>query len=133
MPRGRPGPGVPLSSGEIGEVVVLARGELSCEDAALAVRVALALPLGGLTVRLVLVDSASVLGLAEAPDLSPWSGGLARELEALLEEEKAPVLVEMESLTALGLADRTLRPGVDVASRAEVAAVCSAASKCLVL
>ena len=98
----------------------------------MAVRVALALPLGGLTVRLVLVDSASVLGLAEVPDLSPWSGGLARELEALLEEE-APVLVEMESLEALGLADRTLRPGVEVASRAEVAAVCSAASKCLVL
>ena len=99
----------------------------------MAVRVALALPLGGLTVQLVLVDSASVLGLAEVPDLSPWSGGLARELEALLEEEEAPVLVEMESLEALGLADRTLRPGVDVASRAEVAAVCSAASKCLVL
>jgi hypothetical protein len=115
------------------EVVVLARGDLALEDAALAVRVALALPLGGVTVRLILVDAASALALAEPPELGPWSGGLARELEALIVEEEVPVLVEMESLAALGLADRALRPRVEVASRAEVVAVCGSSGSFLVL
>lgn len=114
-------------------MVVLARGDLAHEDAALAVRVALALPLGGVNVRLVLVDSASTLGLADPPLPGPWSGGLARELEALIGEEEVPVLVEMESLAALGLAERALRPGVQVASRADVIAICGSAASCLVL
>jgi hypothetical protein len=122
-----------MNSNRSEEVVVLARGDLALEDAALAVRVALALPLGGVTVRLILVDAASALALAEPPELGPWSGGLARELEALIVEEEVPVLVEMESLAALGLADRALRPRVEVASRAEVAAVCGSSGSFLVL
>jgi hypothetical protein len=114
-------------------VVVLARGDLALEDAAMAVRVALALPLGGVDVRLVLVDSASALGLADPPEPGPWSGGLTRELEALIGEEEVPVLVEMESLAALGLAERALRPGVEVASRAEVIAACGSSRSVLVI
>lgn len=114
-------------------IVVLARGELSNDDAALAVRVALALPLSGLAVRLLLVDSASVLGLFDSPELGPWSPGLARELDALLTDEEVPVLVEQESLAELGLAGRPLRPGVDTAPRSKVAAICAAADSCLVL
>lgn len=113
--------------------MVLARGELSSEAPALAVRIALALPLAGVTVRLVLVDAASVLALADAPDLAPWSGALVPELEALVDKEGAPVLVELESLAALGLAERALRPGVEVVPRSEVAEVCAGAFSCLVL
>lgn len=113
--------------------MVVARGDLSRDDAALAVRVALALPLGGLAVRLLLVDSASALGLLDPPDLSPWSAGVERELDALGADEEVQVLVEQESLAALGLADRPLRPGLQVVPRSEVAEVCAAASGCLVL
>lgn len=115
------------------DFVVLARGDLDVEDAALAVRVALALPLGGLTVRLVLAEAASALALADPPQLGAWTGGLTRELESLIGEEEVPVLVELESLAGLGLAERVLRPGVEVASRAEVIAVCGSAASCLVL
>lgn len=116
-----------------GEVVVLARGDLAGEEAALAVRIALALPLAGITVRLILADAASALGLADPPQLGPWTGGLVREMEALIGEEEVPVLVEMESLADMGLAERVLRPGVEAASRAEVVAVCAASRSCLVL
>gem|GEM_PF-2570589 len=113
--------------------MVLARGKLSTDEAALAVRVALALPLGGLQVRLLLVGGASALSLFEPPDLGPWSGGLARELEALISEEEVPVLVEQESLAALGLAERRLRAGIETVPRSEVAEICAAADSCLVL
>jgi hypothetical protein len=114
-------------------VVVLARGGLSGDDAALAVRVALALPLGGLTVRLLLLDGASPMSLFDPPDLGAWSAGLDRELGALISEEEVPVLVEQESLAALGLAQRRLRPGVQTVPRAQVAGICAAADNCLVL
>lgn len=113
--------------------MVLARGQLSSEDPALAVRIALALPLGGVTVLLALVEAASALALADPPDLGPWSGGLVAELEALVNDEIVPVLVELESLAELGLAERTLRQGVEVLPSAELIAVCSAARSCLVL
>jgi hypothetical protein len=122
-----------VKSGRTKSVVVLARGELSRDDAALAVRVALALPLSGLTVRLLLVDAASALGLADPPDLGAWSGGLARELESLVSDEEVPVLVEQESLAALGFSDRRLRPGVETVPRSQVPTVCAAADSCLVL
>ncbi|HVB52831.1 MAG TPA: hypothetical protein VNF24_01380 [Candidatus Acidoferrales bacterium] len=115
------------------EVVVLARGDLAVEEAALAIRIALALPLGGVTVRLILADSASALALADPPQLGPWSGGVARELEALIGEEEVPVLVEMESLAALGLAERPLHAGVEVATRAEVVEACGSCVSLLVL
>ncbi|HUY56705.1 MAG TPA: hypothetical protein VMV12_02625 [Candidatus Micrarchaeaceae archaeon] len=117
----------------IRDVLVISRGELSTEAPALAVRVALALPLGGLNTRLVLVDATVTLGLADAADLSPWSGRMTRELDALIKEQETPVLVELESLRTLGLEERTLRRGVDVATRAEVTALCAAADLCLVL
>ena len=113
--------------------MILARGGLAGEEAALAVRIAIALPLGGTSTRLVLVGSASALGLADPPDLSPWSGALSRELEALTGEADVPVLVETESLIALGLEDRHLRDGVDVISRREVMATLGRAANCLVL
>jgi hypothetical protein len=115
------------------DIVVLARSRLSGERAALAVRVALALPLGGISTRLILVDSASALGLEAVPDLSLWSGGLDRELEALVTEEGAAVLVEQESLEELGLAGRPLRAGAALVGRDQVAAFCGAAGSCLVL
>ncbi|HVC22470.1 MAG TPA: hypothetical protein VNH82_03450 [Candidatus Dormibacteraeota bacterium] len=120
-------------TGERREVVVLARGALDREESAFAVRVALALPLGGLTVRLVLVDSASALALATPPQLGAWTGGLTTELETLIREEEVPVVAELESLVALGLADRDLRPGVEVATRTEVITICGSAATCLVL
>jgi hypothetical protein len=122
-----------VKSAKTKSVVVLARGELSRDDAALALRVALALPLGGLAVRLLLVGAASALGLSDPPDLGPWSGGLARELESLVSDEEVPVLVEQESLAALGLSDRGLRLGVETVPRSEVSAICAAADSCLVL
>ncbi|MGH7704920.1 MAG: hypothetical protein ACRENY_03550 [Candidatus Dormibacteria bacterium] len=116
-----------------GEVVVLARGELAQEGPALAVRVALALPLAGLRSRLLLTDSASALALEALPDLSPWSGALERELEALLGEDEGSVMVELESLVALGLDDRQLRGGIELATRTDLDAICAAADHCLVL
>jgi hypothetical protein len=115
------------------ELVVLARGDLSLEDAALAIRIALALPLGGVAVRLILADSASALALADPPELGPWTGSLTREFEALIGDQDVPVLVELESLVQLGMADRELRPGVEVASRAEVVAACGSSGSFLVL
>lgn len=114
-------------------MVVLARGGLDREDAALAVRIALALPLEGAAVQLVLVDSASLLALADPPDLAPWGGGLLRELEALLDDDETTVLVETESLALTGLDDQPLRPGVEVATRAEVTSICGLARACLVI
>lgn len=122
-----------MNSTAIRSVLVLARGDLSRDDAALAVRVALALPLGGLAVSLLLVDSACALSLFDPPDLGAWSGGLARELDALVSDEAVPVLVEQESLVALGLAERRLRPGVETVRRSQVPTICAAADSCLVL
>jgi hypothetical protein len=122
-----------VTSAKTKSVVVLARGELSSDDAALAVRVALALPLGGLAVRLLLTDSASALGLLKAPELGPWSAGLAQELDALVSDEEIRVMVEQESLAAMGLAGRRLRPGVETVPRAQVEAICATADSCLVL
>ncbi|MGH7641745.1 MAG: hypothetical protein ACRENX_01790 [Candidatus Dormibacteria bacterium] len=115
------------------DLVVLARGRLDDEYPALAIRVALVLPLAGVNVRLILADAASSLALEEAPTLGPWTGGLARALESLIGEEGVPVLVETESLVELGLAGRALRPGVAAASRAEVVAACSQSGSFLVL
>lgn len=122
-----------MNSTAIRSLLVVARGDLSRDDAALAVRVALALPLGGLAVSLLLVDSASALGLFDLPDLSPWSVGLARELDALISDEEVPVLVEQESLVALGLTERRLRLGVETVPRSQVPTICAAADSCLVL
>jgi hypothetical protein len=122
-----------VNSTAIRSLLVVARGDLSRDDAALAVRVALALPLGGLAVSLLLVDSASALGLFDLPDLSPWSVGLARELDALISDEEVPVLVEQESLVALGLTERRLRLGVETVPRSQVPTICAAADSCLVL
>ncbi|MGC2192008.1 MAG: hypothetical protein WA751_06715 [Candidatus Dormiibacterota bacterium] len=122
-----------MSSSNGQQLVVLARGDLSLEDAALAIRIALALPLGGVTVRLILADSASALALAEPPELGPWTGSLSREFEALIRDQEVPVLVELESLVQLGMADRELRLGVEVASRAEVVAACGSSGSFLVL
>jgi hypothetical protein len=122
-----------MNSTAIRSVLVLARGDLSRDDAALGVRVALALPLGGLAVTLLLVDSASALGLLDPPDLGPWSAGLALELEALVSNEEVPILVEQESLAELGLAERPLRPGVERVPRSQVPTICAAADSCLVL
>ena len=82
---------------------------------------------------LLLVDSASALGLFDLPDLSPWSVGLARELDALISDEEVPVLVEQESLVALGLTERRLRLGVETVPRSQVPTICAAADSCLVL
>ncbi|MGA8206922.1 MAG: hypothetical protein WB801_08570 [Candidatus Dormiibacterota bacterium] len=122
-----------MNSAAIKSVLLLARGDLSRDDAALAVRVALALPLGGLSVSLLLVDSAAALGLSNPPDLGPWSGGLGRELEALVGDGEVPVLVEQESLVALGLAEPPLRPGVETVPRSQVPAICAEADICLVV
>jgi len=122
-----------VSPGRSDELVVLGRGELDREDSGLAVRVALALPLAGLGARLVLLDAFSTLGLADPPALGRWSAGVVRELESVLADHDTPVLVELESLASLGLADRPLRDGVELIARSEVAAICGSARACLVL
>ncbi|MGH7608641.1 MAG: DsrE family protein [Candidatus Dormibacteria bacterium] len=121
-----------MSRPNVPHAVVLARGSLAGEAAPLAVRVALALPLAGLEVRLLLAGPASLLGLAEPPDLGPWGGALERELQALIEEDVA-IGVEQESLATLGLEGRPLRPGVAKLGRSEVEELCATAGTCLVL
>ena len=115
------------------EVVVLARGGLADESGLLALRVALAIPLGGARVRLLLAGPASMLGLARALELGARGSQLDRELDSLLNDEEAPVGVELESLAELGLSDRELRPGVDPISRAELEDACGRARHCLVI
>ncbi|MHB1500721.1 MAG: hypothetical protein ACYCYK_06075 [Candidatus Dormibacteria bacterium] len=113
-------------------LLVLARGSLADESAHLAVRVALALPLGGSRVILALVDTASALAL---PEMDPGGRGhqLVREFEALTSDEDVPVLVERESLERLGLAGRTMRPGISLIDRDELEQLCRVVSGCLVL
>jgi hypothetical protein len=122
-----------MNPGTGDDILVLARGELALESSALAVRLALALPLGGLQARLVLADSASALALADPPDLTPWSGALTRELEALIDDPDVPVSVEADSLASIGLGDRPLREGIEVVSRQQVLAACASSRSCLVL
>jgi len=115
------------------EVVVLARGGLADEAALLAIRVALAIPLGGSRVRLLLAGPASMLGLLEAPRIGARGSQVDREMEALINDEEAPVAVERESLTELGCLDRPLRRGVNLVSRAELEDACGRARHCLVI
>jgi hypothetical protein len=113
-------------------VVVLARGSLADDSAHLAVRVALALPLGGAQVILALADTATAIAV---PEVDPGGRGrqLSRELDALTSDEEVPIWVERESLQRLGLVDRTLRPGVVVVSRGELEQLCLRARSCLVI
>jgi sulfur relay (sulfurtransferase) DsrF/TusC family protein len=111
------------------EVVVLARGRLADESATLALRVALAIPLGGASVRLLLTGATCLLALADPSELGSH---VEREMTSLIRDEEAPVQVERESLTQLGLAEAALRPGVEVVSRAEMEAACARARHCLV-
>ncbi len=121
-----------MSSGS-DEVVVLARGGLADEAALLALRVALAIPLGGSPVRLLLAGSACLLGLADAPSIGTRGSQVDREMDALLNDEEAPVAVERESLIELGCLDRPLRRGVSLVPRAEVEDACGRARHCLVI
>ncbi len=114
-------------------MVVLARGELAGDSPGLGVRMALALPLGGVEVTLVLAGAAAALGLERAPQLEGWASGVERELEALVREEEAPLLVERESLTLLGLAERPLRRGAVSVDRDQLAELVGRAEACLVL
>lgn len=115
-----------------GAVVVLARGSLAGDTAHLAVRVALALPLGGSRVVLALVDAAAALALPEA-DPGGHGSQLARELESLTEDEEVPILVERDSLVRLGFGDRGLRRGAVAVDGEELRRVCLMARSCLVL
>ncbi len=117
----------------VDEVVVLARGGLADESGLLALRMALAIPLGGSRVRLLLVGAAATFGLSSPPDLGARGSQLDRELDSLLRDEEAPVGVERESLAELGLSDRELRGGVDRVSRAELEDICGRARHCLVI
>jgi len=54
-------------------------------------------------------------------------------MEALINDEEAPVAVERESLTELGCLDRPLRRGVNLVSRAELEDACGRARHCLVI
>ncbi|HVD04048.1 MAG TPA: hypothetical protein VNF75_07980 [Candidatus Dormibacteraeota bacterium] len=119
-------------AGPIEEVVVLARGSLSDDSGVLAVRVGLAIPLGGARVVLLLVDTAAALGV-EGVTPGGRGGQLSREIAALIEDEESPVMVEEESLWTLGLSDRTLRPGVKRIDRSVVEEWCRKARCCIVL
>lgn len=113
-------------------VMVLARGSLADDSAHLAVRVALALPLGGARAILALADTAAVVAVI---DVDPGGRGrqLSRELDALTNDEEVPIVVERDSLDRLGLVDSALRPGVVVVSRAELEQLCLVARSCLVI
>jgi hypothetical protein len=54
-------------------------------------------------------------------------------MTSLIRDEEAPVQVERESLTQLGLAEAALRQGVEVVSRTEMEAACARARHCLVI
>lgn len=117
---------------ESDEVVVLARGGLADEASILALRVALAIPLGGSRVRLFLAGPAALLGLLDGPQMGARRAQLSQELDSLLHDQGAPVAVEDESLTELGISDRPLWPGVSVVTRAELEDACGQARHCLV-
>ncbi len=112
---------------------MLARGRLSGEGPALAVRIALAIPLGECSVRLVLADDASALACASTSERFPWSGSWRAEVEALVGEEEMPVEVERESLEELGLAQAQLIQGVRPITRAELTERLSSARHTLVI
>jgi len=104
------------------EVVVVARGRLADESAALALRLALAIPLGGSSVRFFLTEATCLLALAGP---SQMGSEMERQMDSLIHDEEAPVAVERESLA--------LRQGVGVVSRAEIEAACAGARHCLVI
>ncbi len=114
------------------EVVILARGSLSDDRAMMAVRVGLAIPLGGHGVVLLLVDTAAALGV-EGVDPAGRGVQLSREISALIEDEEAPVRVEAESLETLGLGHLPLRRGVEAVPRSAVEEWCRSARCCIVL
>jgi thiamine monophosphate synthase len=115
-----------------GTVMVLARGALADDRAALALRVALALPLGCPSVVLALVGPAAALAV---PGAAPGGRAtqVARELAALVDDEEVPVLVEQESLVAMGLQDSGLHPGVSQIARREIHRACLEARSCIVI
>jgi hypothetical protein len=82
------------------EVVVVARGRLADESAALALRVALAIPLGGSSVRLFLTEATCLLALAGPSQIGSLT---ERQMDSLIHDEEAPVAVERESLARFGL------------------------------
>jgi hypothetical protein len=112
------------------EVVIVARGRLADESAALSLRVALAIPLGGSAVRLFLTGATCVLALA---DPSRMGSETDRQLDSLIHDEEAPVAVERESLARLGLSELELREGVGVVSQVEIEEACAGARHCLVI
>jgi sulfur relay (sulfurtransferase) complex TusBCD TusD component (DsrE family) len=112
------------------EVVVVARGRLADESAALALRLALAIPLGGSSVRFFLTEATCLLALAGP---SQMGSEMERQMDSLIHDEEAPVAVERESLARLGLLEVELRQGVGVVSRAEIEEACAGARHCLVI
>lgn len=99
----------------------MARGGLKGESAALATRVALALPLAGVDPILVLTGTAVVLALTRPASLGRRAPQLAAEFDALIGEERVPVAVEREALEVLGFAASDLRPEVELWSSQQVA------------
>jgi hypothetical protein len=112
------------------EVVIVARGRLADESAALALRVALAIPLGGSSVRLFLTGPTCLLARVDPAQMGSQVG---RQLDSLIQDEDAPVAAERESLVRLGLAAVQLRPGVGIVSQAEIEEACAKARHCLVI
>lgn len=114
-------------------VVVLARGGLDGERAALAVRLALALTLADHEVSLYLAGPAAALAPVPPVDLHAWTGPVAAELAACIDEAEVAVFVEAESLARLGLDQAPLRPGIATVGRVALLAAGAAAERWLVV
>jgi len=115
-----------------GTIMVLARGAIADDSAALALRVALALPLSCPSVVLALVGPAAALAVV---GVAPGGRAVqvARELAALVDDEEVPVWAEQESLSAIGLDENALHHGVSLVARQELHLACLGARACVVI
>lgn len=118
---------MPLSAPK---VVVVARD--GGAGGAQAVAVALALPLGGCEVALVLEGPARELALSGAVPGGGRAGGAGEQMAALLEDDGVEVAVRADLAADADLVSR-LRPGVLVWSQQVVEERCRAARHWLVI
>ncbi len=110
--------------------LVVVRSGPASERGWLGLRIALGLALGGGEVSVWLCGEGA--GWALPLDVRPWLGGdPGRDLDGLLDDAGATVLVDSGSLAAAGAGPGDCRPGVTVAGPEEYARRCAATARVL--
>jgi hypothetical protein len=110
--------------------LVVVRGGPASERGWLGLRIALALGIGGGEVTVWLCGDGA--GWALPLEVRPWLGGdPGRDLDGLLDDVGAEVLVDAGSLAATGAAAGDCRRGVTVAGADEYARRCGAIARVL--